>query len=170
MGWHHHTTSPPALSRDRIEIAARPPHPHPHAHTTWLVRIRKHPVRRPCGLWPVACGTNRMPCPVRTVAPGEGLWDNPACLVDDEASSATSGDETRLRATATLRPAVSPGQVCSIARLGPASGRVGLDSTGRVPGPQVSSWAVEMARTDRSRSLQGAHRSTWDLPCSADGE
>lgn len=39
--------------------------------------------------------------------------------------------------------------------LGPASGRVGLDSTGRVPGPQVSSWADEMARTDRSRSLQG---------------
>lgn len=94
-----------------------------------------------------------MPCPVRTVAPGEGLWDNPACLI--EASSATSGDETRLRTTATLRLAVSPGQVCSTARLGPASGRVGLDSTGRVPGPQVSSWAVEMARTDRSRSLQG---------------
>lgn len=39
-----------------------------------------------------------MPCLVRTVAPGEGLWGNPACLI--EASSATSGDETRLRTTA----------------------------------------------------------------------
>lgn len=82
-----------------------------------------------CGLWPVwtvgliACHG----CLVRTVAPGEGLWDNPACLI--EASSATSGDEMRLRTTATLRPAVSPGPVCSTARRrGPASGRV-WDST-----------------------------------------
>lgn len=137
--------------RDQIEIVARPPHPHPHPHNTWLVRIRKRPVRRPCGLW-----TNRMPILVRTVAlaPGEGLWGNPVCLI--EASSATSGDETRLRTTASLL-------ACSQSRfslqaqqeLGPDGGRVGLDSTGRAPGPQVSSWAVEMASTDRSRSVQG---------------
>lgn len=113
------------------------------------------PVRRPCGLWPVACGTNRMPCLSGTHSSTRGRPLGQSCLPHRGKLSHIRGrDETENELPLSGLQSV-PAQSAAPARLGPASGRVGLDSTGRVPGPQVSSWAVEMARTDRSRSLQG---------------
>lgn len=56
---------------------------------TLLVRI--HTTALSVGL--IACHVCLLR--LRTVALGESLWGNPACLI--EASSATSGDETRLK-------------------------------------------------------------------------
>lgn len=126
----------PCLKRTNRDID-RPPHAHAH---TLLVRIQV-PYDGP------GCGTNRMPCLVRKVALGESLWGNSACLI--EASSATSGDETRLNLSAVQYAVRSLQQ-----RLG--GQWKGWDSTrpGGYLGRRYRA-GLEMARTDRSRSLQG---------------